>query len=92
MTAERVVEPGTRIHCGRGQVLEVTDYTAVGVGDVLYCTIRWIESRDERKRAWDSRSWWRKLFDMPPKGYEPYVEPVQSIFGSLFGSLFTPSR
>jgi hypothetical protein len=87
-----IVNAGTRIYSDTGQFLEVTDITAVGMHGKLYQTEYWAKRTAASKAAWDGRSRWRKWFDMPPKGYEPEGQPVESLLGSLFGSLFQPNR
>lgn len=84
-----LVTAGERIYSETGQYLEVTDNTAVGMHGKLYHTELWAARTAASKAAWEQRSWWRKLLGVPPKGYEPEGIPVQSLFGSLFGSLFS---
>jgi hypothetical protein len=84
-----VVTAGTVPVVGLG---EVTDRCAVGEGPKLYATQAWLDSRDADRASWAGRSWWRRTFNVAPKGYwkthdrgpspmEMLTSQVMSIFG-----------
>ena len=80
------VEAGTRIYADSGQFLEVTDWTAVGMHGKLYQTRAWAERSAKNKADWEGRSWWRKLWDMPPRGYP--TEQMAPLFPNWLGLPF----
>lgn len=64
-----IVAAGTPIHMTDGQVLQVYEHSAVGLGPITFCTEGWLKSV-EHNRAMDARPWWRKLLQLPPKEKE----------------------
>jgi len=83
METPTFVETGTRIYADSGQFLEVTDWTAVGMHGKLYQTRAWAERVAKNKADWEGRSWWRKLLNMPPRGYP--TEQMAPLFPNWLG-------